>query len=125
MGNNNFGFNDLPKYLIIDTGEDELLYRPTIFKWENDGNTNAYFAMYARYYPASGNINPSQVLFCVFAPTYDKAKKLFLEEYGKNIKYINGRYWVGERPRIIDLMNMRVDRFLMIRNVKNVKTVSK
>lgn len=122
MENYNFGFKDLPKYLIIDTGEDELLYHPTIFKWENDGNTNAYFAMYARYYTGSGNINPSQVLFCVYAPSYDEAEKLFLEEYSKNSKYIKGRYWVGDRPRIIDLMNMRVDRFLMVRNVKKAKS---
>ncbi len=121
MKNYNFNFKDLPKYLIIDTGEDELLYRPTILKWENDGNRNAYFAMYARYYTGFGNINPTQVLFYVYAPSYDEAEKLFLEEYSRNSKNIKGRYWIGDRPKIIDLMNMSVDRFLMVRNVKRPK----
>lgn len=121
MENYIFTFKNLPKYLIIDTGEDELLYRPMIFKYENDGNRNAYFAMYARYYTGTGNINPAQVLFYVYAPSYDEAEKLFLEEYSKNSEYINGRYWIGDRPKIIDLMNMSVDRFLMIRNVKRAK----
>lgn len=121
MENNKYNFNDLPKYLIIDTGKDELLYRPTIIKWENDGLGNAYFAMYARYYTGYGNINPTQVLFFVYAPSYDEAVKLFLEEYSRNGKYIKGRYWVGDRPKIIDLMNMSVDSFLMVRNVKRTK----
>lgn len=121
MGDNNIGFKDLPKYLIIDTSKEELLYRPTIIKWENDGLGNAYFAMYARYYTGSGNINPTQVLFFVYAPSYDEAEKLFLEEYSRNGKYIKGRYWVGDRPKIIDLMNMSVDSFLMVHNVKRAK----
>ena len=118
MENNKYNFNDLPKYLIIDTGKDELLYRPTIIKWENDGNMNAYFAMYARYYTGSGNINPTQVLFFVYAPSYDEAVKLFLEEYSRNGKYIKGIHWVGDRPKIIDLMKKSVDSFLMVHNVK-------
>ena len=121
MENYNIEFKDLPKYLIIDTGKDELLYRPTIIKWENDGNMNAYFAMYARYYTGSGNINPTQVLFFVYAPSYNEAEKLFLDEYARNGKSIKGRYWVGDRPKIIDLMNMSVDSFLMVRNVKRAK----
>lgn len=120
MENNKYNFNDLPKYLIIDTGKDELLYRPTIIKWENDGNMNAYFAMYARYYTGSGNINPTQVLFFVNAPSYDEAEKLFLEEYDKNKKYIKGKYWIGDNPKIIDLLNMRVDGSFRVRNVKKI-----
>ena len=116
----NLEFKDLPKYLLIDTGKNKLFYHPVIFKFENEGLLNAYFAMYARRYK-SGNINPSQVLFCVCASSYNEAEKLFLEEYSKNTRFIKQNFWVGERPKIIDLMNMSVDKFLFVRNVKKPK----
>ena len=115
-------FEDLPKYIKIDTGKDELFYHPIIFKWEWEGHENAFFAMYARCYNGLCNFNPSQVLFYVNAPSYEKAVEKFLEEYDKNQKYIKGRYWIGECPKIIDLANVRVDRSFMVRNVKKPKS---
>lgn len=115
-------FEDLPKYLRIDTGEDMLYYHPTIIKWENDGISNAYFAMYARYYLKSGQINPKQVLFFVNAGTFNEVVQKFIAEYRRNEEYIkDGRIWTGERPKIIDLTNTSIDGYFMVRNVNRPK----
>lgn len=123
MENKKTRFEDLPKYIKIDTGEDELFYHPIVFKWEWEGHSNAYYAMYARCYNGTGNFNPSQVLFHVSAPSYEDAVEKFLEEYERKRKYVKGGYWIGDNPKIIDLLNMRVDRFFKVRNVKKPKSI--
>lgn len=98
-------FEELPKYLMIDTGEDYRYYHPIIFKWEWEGWQNAYYAMYARYYPKSGNLNPKQALFHVTAPTYEEALEEFLHRYDEEKRFIKGKIWTGGNPEVIDYTN--------------------
>lgn len=114
-------FEDLPKYIEYETTNDVFIYHPTIMKWENEGLTNAYYAMYARYYPISKKIVPEQVLFYVCASSFNEVVDKFINEYSQNAKFIKGRKWIGDKPKIIDLMNNSVDGYLMVRNSNKPK----
>lgn len=115
-------FDDLPKWIGYDTGKDILCFHPIIFKWENVGISNAYFAMYARYYTRSCQINPTQALFFVHESSYDKAVFAFIEKYNQMRWLINGKgLWTGERPLIIDLMDHKAIDELRQRNVNMPK----
>ena len=122
MNNNKkLTFDDLPKYISIDTGKGSLFFRPTIIKFENEGLSNAYYAMYARYYPKSRQIKPEQVLFFVMSSTFDDLEEKFIVEYKRNESFIKDYKWTGERPLIIDLMNFSVDGHLMVNNINKPK----
>lgn len=114
-------FEDLPKYIEYETESDVLFYHPTIMKWENERYANAYYAMYARYYPGSKKINPEQVLFFVCSSSFNEVVAKFIEEYNNNAQFIKGRKWIGDRPKIIDLMNCSIDGCLMTRNINKPK----
>lgn len=114
-------FDELPKYIEYETANDVFHYHPTIMKWENDGCANAYYAMYARYYPASCKINPEQVLFFVCSSSFNGAVERFIDEYNKNSQFIKGKIWIGDRPKIIDIMNQSVDGYIMTKNVNYPK----
>lgn len=110
-------FDDLPRYLLIDTGEDVWYFHPTIIKWETLHSSNAYYAMYARYYPNSGTTNAAQVLFYVSASSFDEVISKFIEEYGKMSSFVKNRSWTGEKPAKIDLFNNKIDHYVYVRNV--------
>ena len=114
-------FKDLPKYIEYETSNDVFIYHPTIIKWENEGLTNAYYAMYARYYPRSRKIDSGQVLFYVCAGSFTEVVDKFIIEYNQNAQFIKGRKWIGDNPKIIDLMNNSVDGYLMARNSNKPK----
>lgn len=96
-------FKELPKYIIYNTRYDQYFYHPIIFKWEWDGWPHAYYAMYARFYPTSGFINPSQVLFYAKSSTYNEVVEKFHKKYTEMAKFVKGNIWMGEPPLKIDL----------------------
>lgn len=114
-------FDDLPKQIEYETDNDILYYIPTIIKWENVASPNAYYAMYARFYPASGKTNTEQVLFSVHAGTFNEVVEKFIWEYNNMAKYVKNRKWTGEYPQIISLKNTSVDGFFKPRNVNKPK----
>lgn len=83
-----------------------------------NGLPDAYFAMYARYYTRSCQINPTQVLFFVHESNYDKTIVAFIEKYNEMRWFVNDKgLWTGERPLIIDFMNYKAIGELRQRNV--------
>lgn len=115
-------FEDLPKYIKYETDNNKVFYyRPTIIKWENKGLSNAYYAMYARYYPRSRKINHEQALFWVCSSSFNDVLLRFIDKYNNNVQFIKDYTWIGDRPKIIDLMNRSVDGYLMARNVNKPK----
>ena len=114
-------FEDLPKWIEYDTVGKTLFYHPTIIKWENENLPNAYFAMYARFYPALGHLNPEQVLFSVCSGSLNDVIEKFIAEYNEMSKFIKNRKWIGERPQKISLRNMSVDGYVLAKNVNKPK----
>lgn len=108
-------FDELPKSIEYETAVGRFYYHPAIMKFENHGLENAYFAMYARYYPKSGRINAEQVLFFVYARSFSEVIRCFLDAYSKNEKFIVDMKWVGERPLIINMKNWCIDGALQTR----------
>lgn len=108
-------FDELPKSIEYETAAGRFYYHPTIIKFENHGLENAYFAMYARYYPKSGRINAEQVLFYVYAGSFSEVIISFLDAYSKNEKFVVDMKWIGERPLIINMKNRCVDGALQTR----------
>ena len=103
--NKQFTFEDLPKYLIYGKGDKEKLFRPTVFKWEWEGHSNAYFAMYAQYNPGSKTLRVNRALIWAIGSSYDEALERFLAKCKENRKFMSGKTWKGDKPFDIDLMN--------------------
>lgn len=99
--NNSFTFENLPKYLSYN----EKLFRPTIFKWEWEGHSNAYFGMYAQYNPVSNTIRVNRALIWAIGSTYEEALEGFLAKCDGQRKNMSGKTWKGNKPYDINLMD--------------------
>lgn len=114
-------FEDLPRYIAYETVGKVFTYLPIIIKRENEGLSNAYFAMYARYYTRTGKMNPEQVLFWTCAGSLNDVVEKFIGEYNRNEHLVTDRIWQGDRPKIINLTNCSIDGLLMARNINKPK----
>lgn len=98
------GFDELPKAIAVEKHNTTAYFQPIIFKFENDGHSNAYFAMYAKYNPRSHTFDVSKALFWAKGASCDEAVSGLLEKYSELKKFIKGRSWVGEPPASINLL---------------------
>lgn len=99
-------FDELPKYLFVSSKRRSMQeFFLVVVKYENEGDSNAYFAMYARYSSRTCEINPHLVLFWECAPTLDLVTKKFVARYNLVKSKINGREWLGGLPIKLYLHN--------------------
>lgn len=105
--NNYTTFSDLPKYLMIERGKETMYFHPVVIKWEWDGHSNAYYAMYAKFNPRSCTLNLSKVLFWVSAGSYEAAQDAFVNKVNKMRHYIDVKTWKGDLPVKLDLANAK------------------
>lgn len=96
--------DDLPKLLIVETEKENVEYRPVIFKYENEGDENAYYAMYAKF-DAQDKLDTTRVLFWVCAPTFDGATNAFVDKFNELSRFINGRTWTSCQAAKLNLLN--------------------
>lgn len=114
-------FDDLPKWIGYDTGCDVLCYHPIIFKWENVGLSSSFFAMYARYYPRTARMDPSQVLFYVHENNFERVVFKFIEKYNSLCHNINAKWlWTGGKPQVINFPDGGVIKEMNFRNINRV-----
>lgn len=100
-------FNSIPKYLMYEKGKEIMYFHPVIIKWEWDGHSNAYYAMYAKFLPHSCRLDLSKVLFWVSGRSYEEAQDAFLRKVAELHESIAGKNWIGLPPVKLDLVNMR------------------
>lgn len=86
-----------------------MYFHPVIIKWEWDGNSNAYYAMYAKLLPHTCRLDISKVLFWASGRTYEDAQNTFLKKAEELHEFIAGKSWIGLPPVKLDLVNMKSD----------------
>ena len=85
-----------PKYLVCSNKR----FRPLVIQYENEGDSNAYFAMYAQEASKGMSVNPERVLFWVCAPTRDEVLERFDAKFKDVESLIEDRLWKGTVKRL-------------------------
>lgn len=106
MENNSFSFNQLPKHIVVERYRESFDFRPVVFKYDNEGCPNAFFAMYAKFNYSSRRISTSKVLFGVCGSTYEEAVELLLQKFKEESSNIKNGEWVGRSPVTININNI-------------------
>lgn len=96
-----YDLSEAPKYIKWErqTGK-TIYYEPLITKQENEGDSNAYEAMYARFYSRSGirRYQMNEYLFRVQGPTLADTLQRFADTLQRlqKTELIRGRYLCEE-----------------------------